>query len=217
MEEKDILCADSLSEIDKLVSVCERCDLHLTKTKDVPGIGNPNAKVMFIGEAPGKEEDLRGEPFVGAAGKFLTEMLEGIGLVRTDVFIANVVKHRPPNNRDPKPDEIKACFPFLERQIELINPHLIVFLGRHSLQRFFPEFSISKVHGQAFRKEIFGRKQVFLALYHPAAALYNGSMRDVLKKDFAKIPKILEKASEEQKASSDGKDKGKSIKQEKLF
>jgi DNA polymerase len=197
MEEKDILCARSLSEINELISKCERCELHVTKTKDVPGVGNPQAEIMFIGEAPGKEEDLRGEPFVGGAGKFLNEMLKEIGLERQDIFIANVLKHRPPSNRDPKPDEIQACWPFLQRQIEFINPRLIIFLGRHAMNRFFPEFSISKVHGQAFRKEIFGRKQVFLALYHPAAALYNGGMRDVLKQDFAKIPKIVEKIKDE--------------------
>jgi uracil-DNA glycosylase len=195
--EEEIFSAKDLGEIANLISICERCELYKTKTKDVPGVGNEKAEVMFIGEAPGKEEDLKGEPFVGAAGKYLTEMIEGIGWKRENVFIANVLKHRPPSNRDPLPDEIDACWPYLKRQIEILNPLLIVFLGRHAMQRFFPSQTISKVHGQAFRKEFAGRKQVFLALYHPAAALYNGSMREVLEKDFAMIPAVLEKTRQE--------------------
>lgn len=197
MKEKDIFCANSLIEINHLVSICKRCDLYLTKTNDVPGAGNSNAEIVFIGEAPGKTEDLQGEPFVGAAGKFLNEMLAEINLKREDIYIANVLKHRPPKNRDPKPDEISACLPYLQRQIELINPKLIVFLGRHAMNRFFPEYSISKVHGKLFQKEFFGRKQNFLALYHPAAALYNGSMRETLKNDFVKIPSILKEIEKE--------------------
>jgi DNA polymerase len=118
-------------------------------------------------------------------------MLADIGLKREDIFIANVLKHRPPNNRDPKPEEAEACWPYLKRQIELIDPKVIVFLGRHSMKRFFPEYVISEVHGKAFRKEFADRNQVFLALYHPAAALYNGGMRATLKSDFAKIPEII--------------------------
>jgi uracil-DNA glycosylase family 4 len=189
--------ASDLASIDTIISNCQRCSLHKTKTKDVPGIGNPKAKVLFIGEAPGKEEDKIGEPFVGAAGKFLTEMIEGLGWHRSDVYIANVLKHRPPENRDPIPSEIEACWPYLARQIDIIAPKLIVFLGRHAMQRFFPAFSISEVHGQAFRKPWNGRVQVFLALYHPAAALYNGGMRETLNADFKKIPKILAKIEAE--------------------
>lgn len=185
--------ASDLDNLSELISICQRCPLYKSKTKDVPGVGNQNAKVMFVGEAPGKEEDLRGEPFVGAAGKFLTEMIEALGWKREDVYIANSLKHRPPENRDPQPSEIEACWPYLARQIEIIKPKLIVFLGRHAMQRFFPTLSISKVHGQAFRREWSGRNQVFLALYHPAAALYNGSMKDTLRDDFNKIPKLLEK------------------------
>lgn len=192
MDETVINDAKSLAEINKLVAKCERCSLFKTKTKDVPGVGNPKAKVMFIGEGPGKDEDLQGEPFVGAAGKFLTEMIGSLGWKRSDVYIANVLKHRPPNNRDPLPEEAEACWPFLKRQIELIQPKLIVFLGRHSMNRFFPTLQISKVHGQAFHKDFLNKKQVFLALYHPAAALYNGSMKQILQNDFQKIPKILE-------------------------
>ena len=185
--------AKSLNTIESLVAKCERCSLCKTKIKDVPGIGNEHSAVLFIGEAPGKDEDLQGEPFVGAAGKFLTEMIAELGWKRSDVYIANVLKHRPPNNRDPESSEADACWPFLKRQIELIKPNLIVFLGRHSMIRFFPTLQISMVHGQAFRKEFLGKSQVFLVLYHPAAALYNGGMRVTLKNDFHKIPKILEK------------------------
>ncbi len=223
MNETDINDAKSLAEIEKLVSKCERCSLYKTKTKDVPGVGNDKAKVMFIGEAPGKDEDLQGEPFVGSAGKFLTEMIEGLGWKRKDVYIANVLKHRPPNNRDPLPEEAEACWPYLKRQIELIQPKLIVFLGRHAMNRFFPTLRISKVHGQAFRKDFINKKQVFLALYHPAAALYNGSMRAVLEADFRKIPKILDKIDEinveqEDKAPENKKLKEtQKIRQEKLF
>lgn len=209
--DEQILGSSNLDEIASLISSCSRCCLCKTKTKDVPGTGSKNARVMFIGEGPGKEEDLRGEPFVGAAGKFLTEMLSEINYRREDVFIGNVVKHRPPNNRDPLPSEVEACWPFLKRQIQIINPDLIVFLGRHAMQRFFPTFTISKVHGQAFRKHWEGESRVFLALYHPAAALYNGGMRETLKEDFKKIPVILKKISKEKTEGV------KNIKQEKLL
>lgn len=198
----DILDAPSLDELNRLISSCKRCKLSEFKTKDVPGIGNEKAEIMFIGEAPGKSEDEQGEPFVGAAGKFLNEMLETIRLKRKDVFIANVLKHRPPENRDPLPDEIELCWPFLARQIEIISPKLIIFLGRHSLNRFFPQAKISEVHGKAFRKMWNAREQVFLALYHPAAALYNGSMKETLIGDFSKIPKILKKIDKESKETN---------------
>ncbi|MCL5093933.1 MAG: uracil-DNA glycosylase [Patescibacteria group bacterium] len=185
---EEIESAKNLEKIAELVKRCKRCRLHETKIKDVPGDGNPKAEIMFIGEAPGRDEDLQGKPFVGAAGKFLTEMIESISLKRSEVFIGNVVKHRPPNNRDPLEDEIEACFPYLNRQIELIKPKLIVLLGKHAMERFLPDFRISQIHGQPKRKA----GQVYLPLYHPAAALYNGSMREVLQKDFKKIPKILE-------------------------
>jgi uracil-DNA glycosylase family 4 len=212
MNEQEISQAGSLVEIEKMVAKCERCDLFRTKTKDVPGVGSQNAEVMFIGEGPGKDEDLQGEPFVGAAGKFLTEMIGLVGWARKDVYITNVVKHRPPNNRDPLPEEVEACWPYLQRQIELIQPKLIVFLGRHAMNRFFPEMKISQAHGKAFRKDFAGKKQVFLALYHPAAALYNGSMRQVLMDDFAKIPKILKKIEEETNNNNNSNSK-----QERLF
>jgi len=202
--------ASDLDKLSELISVCKRCSLYKSKTKDVPGVGNPNAKVLFIGEAPGKDEDQKGEPFVGAAGKFLTEMIIEQGWRREDVYIANVLKHRPPENRDPAAEEIEACWPFLARQISLLKPKLIVFLGRHAMQRFFPSLAISKVHGKAFRKVWEGKPQVFLALYHPAAALYNGSMREVLKEDFNKIPLLLAKIESETI-------KSKNLNQNKLF
>lgn len=156
--------------------------------------GNPDADIVFIGEAPGKNEDQQGKPFVGAAGKFLNEMLEMIGLKREDVYITNIVKYRPPNNRDPLPAEKEAFLPYLLRQLEVIKPKLLVTLGRHSMEHFLPEMKISAVHGQPKRITLAdGRKQVVLPLFHPAAALYNGGMRQTLIDDFARIPAILEK------------------------
>jgi len=169
------------------------CGLSANATQAVPGEGSVDADIMFIGEAPGKKEDAQGLPFVGAAGKFLNEMLESINMSRKDVYITNIVKFRPPNNRDPLPNEIEASRPWLEDQIKLIQPKVIVFLGRHALNRFFPDEQISKAHGKLLKKEI---KNIpvsnFFALYHPAAALYNGSLREVLFEDFKKLPKIIE-------------------------
>ena len=158
----------------------------------VLGDGNPNADVVFIGEAPGKNEDEQGLPFVGAAGKFLNEMLAGINLERKDVYITNIVKYRPPNNRDPLPDEKKAFWPYLVQQLDIINPKIIVTLGRHSMEYFLPEMKISQIHGQPKRIQFGDRKVVIMPLYHPAAALYNGGMRETLVQDFNTLPKILE-------------------------
>jgi DNA polymerase len=157
-------------------------------TQLVIGDGNPNADIVFIGEAPGAEEDKQGLPFVGRAGQFLNEMLSGIGLNRKDVYITNIVKYRPPNNRDPEPEEIAIFMPYLFKQLAIIQPSLVVTLGRHSMAVFLPDFRISEIHGQPKRKQ----GLVYLPLYHPAAALYNGSMRQILMDDFKKIPKILE-------------------------
>ena len=151
--------------------------------------GNADADIVFIGEAPGKNEDLQGKPFVGAAGKFLDDMLAMIGLQRSDIYITNIVKYRPPNNRDPFPDEKTDFLPYLESQLEVIQPKLVVTLGRHSLNCFLPDLQISQVHGQPKRYK--GR--VYLPLFHPAAALYNGGMRQTLIDDFALIPAILKK------------------------
>jgi len=182
-----------LQELNKKMLACEKCDLRQTCTQVVPGAGSAEAEIIFVGEGPGKEEDKQGIPFVGAAGKFLDEMLNIINLKREDVYIANVVKCRPPNNRDPLPEETKTCWPWLEQQIKIINPKLIITLGRHSLERFLPGQKISQVHGKVLRRSAPGiGTRIFYALYHPAAALYNGSMRGVLIKDFKKIPKVLE-------------------------
>ena len=173
---------------------CE-CELKKTATQAVFGNGNANTSVVFIGEAPGKNEDVQGMPFVGAAGKFLEEMLASIGMKREDIYITNIVKYRPPNNRDPEPSEKEACNEWLINELKIIDPKLIVFLGRHSMTRFFPEEKISEIHGKLLIKNIpeLDKKQAFLPLYHPAAALYNGGMRETLIKDFKKISKALEK------------------------
>lgn len=170
------------------------CALKATATQAVAGTGNADADIILIGEAPGKNEDLKGEPFVGAAGKFLETMLGSIGMAREDIYITNVVKYRPPDNRDPTPDEIEDCAEWLRKQIALIDPKIIVTLGRHALNRFFPDAKISEVHGKTFRREIPGvGLRTFYVLYHPAAALYNGEMRQTLIEDFGKIPKLLGK------------------------
>ena len=162
-------------------------ELAKTATNMVFGDGNPNADLVFIGEAPGKNEDLQGLPFVGAAGKFLDEMLASINLQRADIYITNIVKYRPPNNRDPSPDEKAEFLPYLQAQLEVIQPKLVVTLGRHSMNCFLPDLQISQCHGQPKRHN----GQVYLPLFHPAAALYNGSMRQTIMDDFAKIPQIL--------------------------
>lgn len=162
--------------------------LRTTATQLVPGEGSPDAWLMFVGEAPGKNEDLQGKPFVGASGKLLTAMLAGIGIARDEVFITSILKYRPPNNRDPKPQEVRAFLPYLVQQIEIIQPKLIVLLGRHAMNAFLPDLRISDVHGQLINKN----DKAYLPLYHPAAALYNGGLRQTLTEDFNKIPKILE-------------------------
>jgi uracil-DNA glycosylase len=163
--------------------------LAATATQLVFGAGNPDAEVVFVGEAPGKNEDLQGKPFVGAAGKFLDEMLAAAGMRREDVYITNIVKYRPPANRDPESEEIAAFIPYLSRQIEVIRPALIVLLGRHAMSVFLPGQRISQVHGQPMRKG----GQVYLPLFHPAAALYNGSMKETLTNDFLLLPRLLKK------------------------
>ena len=170
-------------------------DLAKTATNLVMGDGNPDADILFIGEAPGKNEDLQGKPFVGAAGKFLDEMLAAAGLKRGDVYISNIVKYRPPNNRDPLPDEKEAFWPYLLRQIKVIEPKVVVTLGRHSMEYFLPSQKISMVHGQAKRRG----DLVIMPLFHPAAALYNGAMRQTLIDDFMKVPKIIELVEKERK------------------
>ena len=167
-------------------------DLAQAATNLVMGVGNPDAQIIFIGEAPGKNEDLQGEPFVGAAGKFLDEMLSLVGMERKDVYITNIVKYRPPNNRDPLPDEKKAFWPFLLKEISVLQPKIIATLGRHSMEYFLPDMRISQVHGQPKRIKLGDSKVVILPLFHPAAALYNGAMRETLIDDFESVPKIIE-------------------------
>lgn len=164
-------------------------ELASQATQLVFGDGNPEAQIVFIGEAPGKHEDLQGKPFVGAAGKFLNEMLEMINMKRDDIYITNIVKYRPPNNRDPLPEEKQAFLTYLVRQLDVIQPKLIVTLGRHSMDVLLPGLKISQVHGQPKRYQ----GKIYLPLFHPAAALYNGGMRQTLIDDFARIPEILRK------------------------
>lgn len=192
---------DDLSKEDLIAKmlVCTRCGLCKGRTHVVPGEVSWEAKVMFIGEGPGREEDNQGRPFVGAAGKLLDQLLNSINLARSDVFITNVVKCRPPNNRDPMPEEVETCWPYLSAQIKLIKPQLIVTLGRHSMGRFLSGLKISEVHGQPKRtKGIWQELQVYLPLYHPAVALYDNSKRAVLFEDFKKIPLILKKLNDSQ-------------------
>ena len=187
-----------LAQIARRVASCEVCtELCQAATNPVPGEGDPEADIMFVGEAPGAEEDRQGRPFVGASGKFLAEMLESIGLTREQVFITNIVKYRPPNNRDPLPQEKTACKEWLRDEIALINPQLIIPLGRHALAYFLPDARISEVHGQLFVQTFsdFGIRSI-VPLYHPAAALYNGSLRITLKEDFLKIPGIIKSLKE---------------------
>lgn len=174
-------------------------DLVKTATNLVMGDGHPNAELVFIGEAPGKNEDLQGRPFVGAAGKFLEEMLAAIGLTREQVYITNIVKYRPPNNRDPLPEEKKAFWPYLVRELTAIQPKIIVTLGRHSMEYFLPGKRITAIHGDPKRITFGLQKIVILPLYHPAAALYNGGLRQTLIKDFESIPQIIDLIKKEEK------------------
>lgn len=188
---------EKMRQLEERVRGCADCGLCAGRTKAVPGDGSYSAEIVFIGEGPGRDEDLQGKPFVGAAGKFLTEMLADIGLKREDVYITNVVKCRPPNNRDPLPEEAETCFKYLDEQLKIIRPKLIVTLGRHSMARFLPGLRISEVHGQAKRVSgIFSEKQVISPLYHPAAALYKGSLRGTLLADMRKLPLLLKKIGE---------------------
>lgn len=185
---------DVLAQIAQEVSGCTRCVLHYSRKKAVPGDGPAAASIMFIGEGPGFHENEQGLPFVGAAGKFLDELLSKIGMKRSEVFITNVVKCRPPSNRDPLPEELEACGDYLERQIQAINPKVIVTLGRYSMARFLPNARISEVHGQAARV----RGRLIVPMYHPAAALHQGSLKPVIERDFATLPALISRAGETQ-------------------
>ena len=178
-----------LKELNNQILKCEKCKLYKTRINVVVGEGNSRADIMFIGEAPGRKEDESGLPFVGSAGKILDELIQSIGLQRSDIYIANVVKCRPPKNRDPLPEEIDSCREWLDRQVEIIKPKLIVLLGRHSMDRFLPNRKISIDHGKPKRLD----GQVYYPVYHPAATIYRKQVLEDLQKDFLKIPKILDK------------------------
>ncbi len=183
---------DTLKQVAEEVSVCTKCPLHHSRKKSVPGEGPANAQIMFIGEGPGFYENEQGRPFVGASGKFLDELLGAAGLKREKVFIGNVVKCRPPGNRDPMPEEIATCGDYLERQIAAINPKVIVTLGRYSMGRFLPNAKISAVHGQSFQAN--GR--LIVPMYHPAAALHQPSLKADVERDFASLPALMGKAKD---------------------
>ena len=185
--------ADELAQIAAEVNVCTRCKLYKGTIKAVPGEGPADAKIMFIGEAPGFNEDRQGRPFVGASGQFLSELLALAGLRRQDVFIANVVKHRPPNNRDPEAEEMSACAGFLERQIAAIDPRVIVTLGRFSMSKWFPGEKISRIHGQPR----WVGSRLIVPMMHPAAALHQVQNRPLIEADFRRLPEFLEQAERE--------------------
>jgi uracil-DNA glycosylase family 4 len=183
---------EELKQVAAEVNVCTKCALHYSRKNGVPGEGPINAQVMFIGEGPGFHENEQGRPFVGAAGRFLDELLAGIQMKRDDVFIGNVVKCRPPSNRDPQTEEISACSSYLERQIQAINPKVIVTLGRYSMGYFLPNAKISSIHGQAMKV----RGRLIVAMYHPAAALHQRSLRPIIEADFARLPDLIKQAGE---------------------
>ncbi len=180
----------TLSELYQEIALCPQCEIAKYRTKVVPGEGAEDADILFIGEAPGWHEDQQGRPFVGPAGQYLDELLASINLKREQVYIANVIKCRPQGNRDPLPAEILNCRPWLERQIELIRPKMIVTLGRYSMAMFFPGKSIGKIHGTAQQQD----NVVYYAMYHPAAALHQGSLRQAIEEDMLKIPSVLARA-----------------------
>jgi len=180
----------TIEQLEAAIRACTLCALHKGRIQAVPGEGPVNADIMFVGEGPGFHEDRQGRPFVGAAGQFLEELLASINLTRQQVYIANVVKCRPPGNRDPLPDELSACAPYLDRQIEVIRPKVIVTLGRFSMARFFPGASISKIHGQPKRVG----NVLVVPMFHPAAALHQPKWRPVVEADFKKLPGFIAEA-----------------------
>jgi uracil-DNA glycosylase family 4 len=177
----------ALTELYQEIADCRDCELAKYRTKVVPGEGPEDAELLFIGEAPGWHEDQQGRPFVGPAGAFLNQLLASIGLSREQVYIANVIKCRPPQNRDPLLAEIQACCKWLDRQIEIIRPRMIVTLGRYSLARYFPNESIGKIHGKARKLGDI----IYYPMYHPAAAIHRGSLRRIIEADILQIPRVL--------------------------
>jgi uracil-DNA glycosylase family 4 len=192
----------ALSELCQQITTCQRCQvLAENRTRVVPGEGAENADIVFIGEAPGWHEDQQGRPFVGPAGMFLNQLINSIGLRREQVYITNVIKCRPPQNRDPLPTEIQNCRPWLDHQIELISPKMVVTLGRYSMAMFFPGKTISKIHGTAHKQD----NIIYYAMYHPAAALHQQSLRRVVEADMLKIPQILSGAETASEAKPEPK------------
>ena len=193
------MTSSELKIIEEEIKQCRKCRLWETRINAVPGEGPENAEVMFIGEAPGYNEDVQGRPFVGAAGKLLTSLIqEVLGVSRADVYITNILKCRPPNNRDPLPSEVEACTPYLDKQINVIKPKVVVTLGRHSTKYILSKLGVKitgimKVRGKVFEGEIFGLKIKVLPTYHPAAALYNPKLKNFLTQDFKKIGEFLGK------------------------
>ena len=188
---------DTIQDIEREILKCKKCSLYRTKTNYVPGVGNPEAKLVFVGEAPGRDEDLQGEPFVGTAGRLLTEMLQTVGLSRKDVFICNVLKCRPPNNRDPAPEEIAACGEYLVRQLDAIKPDIIVCLGRFAAKFIFELFglefsSISRVRGKIFEGKRWDKNVKIVPIYHPAAILYRPQLREEYEEQFKKIGSLMQ-------------------------
>ena len=182
---------EEVLELHGRVRECTACPLHLTRTLAVPGYGPVTARVMAIGEAPGENEDREGKPFVGAAGRLLTSLLESVGLDRRDIYITNIIKRRPPRNRDPEPLEVEACSHFLDEQIALLQPDVILLLGRHALMRLLPDAGgISRLHGERLQRD----DRVYVPLYHPAAALYNGSLKETLEADMRRVRGYLNDA-----------------------
>jgi len=194
---------EKLREIEKKILACTRCELHRYARNKVPGEGNPNAEVVFIGEAPGEEEDKQGRPFVGRAGKLLTKLIhEILELDRKDVYITNILKCRPPNNRDPKEEEIKACFPFLVEQLNVIQPRIIVCLGRFAAKTVFEYFgikftSITKIRGKPFEVYKWGKRVTLFATLHPAAALYHKEWLSLIEEDFKRLREIIKNPPKE--------------------
>ncbi len=178
----------ALEAIYARVRACSRCSLHVGRTHAVPGAGPANATIMFIGEAPGFHEDQQGLPFVGAAGKLLNELLEKAGIERNTVYISNVIKCRPPGNREPAPEEVEACAPYLDQQIDIIKPKVIVTLGRYSMARAFPDEKISVVHGKPRKVG----EYIYFPMYHPAAALHQPSLRSIVETDFIRLRELLD-------------------------
>ena len=182
---------DKLLEIAQKIRSCQKCSLYKKASKAVPGEGSPKAEIFFVGEGPGFHEDQQGRPFVGAAGKLLDKLLEETGLSRKDVFIGNMIKHRPPENRDPEPDELAACKEWLDAQLGVIQPKVIVTLGRFSMTKFIPNAKISQIHGQSRFINYQGRKTLVMPMYHPAAALRNGRVMEQFREDFLRLPDFL--------------------------